>query len=76
MSQSKTGSVAETLTNVAIDYLVALASQIAIFPLFGIHVPLHSNIVITAWFSVISVLRSYCLRRIFNRFNWFGRGRA
>jgi hypothetical protein len=76
MSQSKTGSVAEILTGTAIGYFAALASQLAIFPFFGIHVPFHSNIAIGAWFTIISVARGYCVRRLFNRFNWFGRGRA
>lgn len=68
MSQSKKASLAETLTNVAIGYLVALASQLAIFPLFGIHVPFHDNIAIGLWFTVISIVRSYILRRVYNSF--------
>jgi uncharacterized membrane protein (DUF485 family) len=68
MSQSKKGSLAETLTNVAIGYLVSLASQIAIFPMFGIHVAFHDNIAIGLWFTVVSIVRSYVLRRAYNHF--------
>lgn len=66
MSQSKFESAIESCANVAVGYLVALASQIAIFPLFDIYVPLTSNLAIGAWFTVISLVRSYVLRRWFN----------
>lgn len=66
MDQSKTGSFIEACANVAIGYFVALLSQIIIFPLFGIQVPLTTNLGIGAWFTVISLVRSYILRRWFN----------
>lgn len=66
MTQTRLGSLIESLMNIVIGYAVALLSQIAIFPLFGIHVPLSSNFAIGAWFTVISLVRSYILRRWFN----------
>ena len=65
--QSKRQSLIESFVNVAIGYGVALMSQILIFPLFGIHIPLASNLAIGAIFTVISVARSYAVRRVFNR---------
>jgi hypothetical protein len=65
--QTKTHSLIESLINVAIGYGVALASQLAIFPLYGIHIPLQHNIAIGAWFTAVSIVRSYALRRWFNR---------
>ena len=59
----------ESISNVAIGYMVALASQLAIFPMFGIHIPLSDNIAIGAWFTVISIIRSYAVRRLFNRWH-------
>lgn len=56
----------ETAASVAIGYLVALASQLAIFPLFGIHATLSDNLLIGAWFTVISIIRGYFVRRFFN----------
>ncbi len=56
----------EAVANVAIGYFVAILSQLAVFPLFGIHVPLSANLWIGAWFTVISLVRSYALRRWFN----------
>lgn len=67
MSQSKKQSLAETCINVAIGYVVALLSQLAVFPMFGIDVPLSSNLAIGAWFTVISIVRGYVVRRAFNR---------
>lgn len=67
MTQTKRHSLLESITNVAIGYGVALASQLLIFPLYGIHIALSDNIAIGLWFTVISIARSYVLRRWFNR---------
>lgn len=66
MTQSRTASLIESMFNVLIGYGVALASQLAIFPMFGIHLPLSDNLAIGAWFTIISLVRSYCIRRWFN----------
>jgi len=65
--QTKTHSFAESVANVVVGYLVALGSQIAIFPMFDIHVRVRDNLLIGLWFTVISILRSYVLRRWFTR---------
>lgn len=65
--QSKTHSLIESITNVIVGYFVALLSQIIIFPFFGIHVTIRDNIFIGLWFTVISIIRSYILRRIFTK---------
>lgn len=67
MSQSRAMSAVESVANVAIGYGVAVASQIAIFPLFGVHLPLADNLVIGGYFTAISLVRSYAVRRLFNR---------
>lgn len=64
--QSRRASMIEAVANVAIGYVVAILSQLAVFPLFGIHIPLSANLWIGAWFTVISLVRSYALRRWFN----------
>lgn len=66
MTQTKLGSLIESLMNIAIGYGVALLSQLVVFPHFGIHVPLSTNLWIGAWFTVISLVRSYVIRRWFN----------
>jgi hypothetical protein len=66
MSQSRLLSAVESGANVAVGYVVALLSQLAVFPMFGIQVPFSTNLWIGAWFTVISLVRSYVLRRWFN----------
>lgn len=64
--QSRRQSMIETAISVTIGYLVALVSQIAIFPLFGIYATMTDNLLIGAWFTAISVIRGYAVRRFFN----------
>jgi len=66
MPQTRLGSLIESVINIAIGYIVALMSQLAIFPMFGIHIPLSDNLLIGAWFTLISLARSYIIRRWFN----------
>lgn len=73
MSQSRLLSAVEAVANVAVGYLVALGSQLAIFPLFDIHIPFTSNLAIGAWFTAISLVRSYVIRRWFNGLKFGGR---
>jgi len=65
--QSKKHSTLESFGNLAIGYIVAICSQIVIFPLFEIETSLPDNLAIGLYFSVISFFRSYILRRVFNR---------
>ena len=65
--QTRVQSMLEAWANVAIGYVVALLSQLAIFPLFGIHVPFTDNLLIGGYFTIISLARSYAVRRLFNR---------
>jgi len=64
--QTKKHSILESVTNVAIGYFVAVGSQLLIFPLFDIHIPFSSNFLIGFYFTAISLVRSYILRRWFN----------
>ena len=66
IGQRRWHSFIEAIINVAVGYGVALGSQLLIFPLYNIHIPLSSNIAIGVWFTVISICRSYVVRRAFN----------
>lgn len=72
MTQTRTQSLTESLANVAIGYGVAVSAQAAIFPWFGIHIPLSDNLMLGAFFTVVSIVRSYAVRRAFNRWGWHG----
>lgn len=67
MTQRRIHSLVESLANVAIGYAIAIASQLIIFPAFGIHVSLADNLIIGGYFTLISIARSYAVRRFFNR---------
>ena len=64
-------SLTESGVNIVCGYIVALISQIMIFPLFDINVNLQTNIKIGLWFTVVSLVRSYVLRRLFNKMGEF-----
>jgi len=65
--QAKKHSLFESVVNVIIGYFVALLSQLLVFPIFDIHVDIKTNIYIGLWFTVISIVRSYILRRVFTK---------
>jgi hypothetical protein len=67
MAQSRMGSFVESVANVVIGYGVAVGAQVVIFPWFGVNLPLQSNLAIGVLFTVVSLVRSYCLRRLFRR---------
>lgn len=65
MKQSRTMSLVEALANVAVGYWVAATTQMVAFPLFGLTTSLGENMAIGAVFTVVSIVRSYTLRRAF-----------
>ena len=65
--QSRAMSLVEALINVAAGFLVALAAQLIVFPWFGLYPALGEHLTIGAIFAAVSVVRSYLLRRLFER---------
>lgn len=65
--QTRKHSALEAVLNVLIGYGIAIAAQLVIFPLFGGHFTFGENLKIGALFTVVSLVRSYLLRRLFNR---------
>ena len=63
--QSRTMSLVEATTNVVVGYLLALATQCAVFPMFGLSASVADNLLIGAIFTAVSIVRSYALRRLF-----------
>jgi hypothetical protein len=61
-------SLIESATNLAVGFGVALLTQALLFPLFGFHASAREHVTITIVFTVVSFVRSYALRRFFNRF--------
>ena len=63
--QSRAMSLVEAGANVVAGFCMAVATQMAVFPLFGIRVTLTANLTIGAVFTIVSIARSYALRRLF-----------
>lgn len=62
-------SAAEAVVNVLVGYGVACLTNAFVLPAFGFHVSLGQNLSIGAIFTGVSLVRSYLLRRLFNRFH-------
>lgn len=73
--QSKRMSLIETLTNIGVGLVISFLAQLILFPHYGIHVSIVDNVELTIFFTVISIVRSYSIRRIFNSIR-FGRDKS
>ena len=65
MKQSRLMSLVESVANVIVGYGVAVVTQILIFPIFGLHTTLAQNLKMGAIFTIVSIARSFALRRVF-----------
>jgi len=65
MRQSRLMSFCEAIANVAVGYGVAVLTQAMIFPMFGLNTTLAQNLQMGAVFTVVSIARSFALRRVF-----------
>jgi hypothetical protein len=65
--QTKLQSVAEATIGTIFGFAMGVAvGQWIIYPVFGIHPTIMTNINMTLWFTAVSVARSYVVRRFFN----------
>lgn len=64
--QTKKQSLLEAFVNIAIGYTVAILSQMLIFPMFGIILATEEHLLIGFYFTVISIVRTYAVRRYYN----------
>nr|WP_209426726.1 hypothetical protein [Pararhodobacter sp. SW119] len=67
MRQSRKMSFVEAATNVVVGYVLAIATQLTVFPLFGIEAALGEHLAIGAAFVMVSLARGYLLRRFFEQ---------
>jgi hypothetical protein len=65
MKQSRPMSLLETVGNVAVGYVLAVVTQVLAFPAFGIQATIAENLKLRRIFTVVSIARSYALRRLF-----------
>ena len=65
MTQPRRHSFLEAVANTVVGYALAVLTQLAVFPQFGLDVPLAQSLVLGGIFTVLSLVRSYTLRRVF-----------
>jgi hypothetical protein len=65
--QKKSHSITEAIINVVIGFGINFTANMLIFPLFGWKISAQQNLVLGIIYTLISIIRSYFLRRIFNR---------
>jgi hypothetical protein len=58
-------SFVEAIANVVVGFLLAVLTQIAVFPVLGLRVSIGDNILLGGIFTAVSIVRSYTLRRLF-----------
>jgi hypothetical protein len=66
MSQTKSQSMFEAIAGSVFAFCLSLLTQAGIYPLFGFHITFTQNVTLVAVFTVISIVRSYFVRRFFN----------
>jgi branched-subunit amino acid transport protein len=64
--QTRRGSAVEALTGTIVGFLLAIWVQRLLFPALGHDLAMIENVLVAAVFTMLSLLRSYCLRRLFN----------
>ncbi len=67
MGQSRRMSAVEAVVSTAIGYIVAVATQMVVFSILGLRVGVIENLGIGLAFTAVSVVRSYLVRRLFER---------
>jgi len=66
MAQTRLGSIVEAWANIAVGFTINYCANLLIFPLFGMHISPGNNFLLGLIYTVISLVRSYILRRWFN----------
>jgi len=68
--QSKIQSAVEVISGLLIGFTVSVIAGRVLYPLYGLKVGLGANITLTLWFTGLSLVRGYLVRRLFN---WISR---
>lgn len=66
LRQTRKGSLIEVGINIFIGFWINYFANLVILPLFGFHVTLTENFLIGLAYTLVSVARSYVIRRWFD----------
>lgn len=69
MGQTRRQSLIEAGTNIAVGLLVSYVANMAFLSAIGMPISHGQNAVLAVFMTVISLIRSYTLRRLFNRWH-------
>ena len=64
--QSKKQSFIESLTSTTIGVIIGIVLNLTILPIFGYPVSFSDSLWISIIFTIVSIIRSYIIRRFFN----------
>ena len=64
--QTKKWSMIESVTSTTIGIIIGIVLNLTILPIFGYPVSLSDSLWISVIFTVVSIIRSYIIRRWFN----------
>ena len=75
--QTKKQSLIESLTSTTIGIIIGIVLNLTILPIFGYPVSLSDSLWISVIFTIVSIIRSYIIRRWFNSKEklWLGQKR-
>lgn len=65
--QTKRHSLLESVTNVAVGFIISLLATFIIFPIAGVESSFAQNLEITLYYTIIAIVRNYVIRRFFNK---------
>lgn len=65
-------SLLEAVLNTTSGFIFSMTLGQVVYPLFGFNATLSQNFIITLIFTVVSIIRSYVWRRVFNALNVSG----
>lgn len=71
MSQTRLGSFVEAWINIFVGIGIAYTANILVLPAIGVAINHRQNITITLIMTALSLVRSYALRRVFNKLRLF-----
>jgi len=63
--QTKKHSIIESITQTIIGLGTSILIQVILYPIMGIPVTFSQNLIITAVFFIVSIIRGYLVRRWF-----------
>ena len=64
--QTKKQSLIESLTSTTIGIIIGIVLNLTILPIFGYPVSWSDSLWISVIFTIVSIIRSYVIRRFFN----------